>query len=181
MSDRAEPSPQRQVAIARPSFGSEEEKLLLETLRSGWVTQGPRVHEFERRFAERVGAREAVAVTSCTTGLFLSLHALDIGPGDEVIVPALTFIASANSVVHCGAAPVFVDVDPRTYNLDPERIESAVSERTRAILAVHQVGLPADLAHIETIAAEHDLIIVEDAACAVGSRSGGRPVGLART
>ena len=98
--------------MTRPAFGPEEERLLLETLRSGWVTQGPRVAEFEERFAAAVNAENAVAVSSCTAALFLSMHSLGIGPGDEVIVPSLTFIASVNAIVHVGAIPVFVDVDP---------------------------------------------------------------------
>jgi dTDP-4-amino-4,6-dideoxygalactose transaminase len=165
------------VPVARPCFDAEEERLLLEVLRSRWVTQGPRVEEFERRFAEAVGARHAVAVSSCTTGLFLAFHALGIGPGDEVIVPSLSFIATANSVVHAGATPVFADVEPRSYNLDPTAVAAAVGPRTRAILVVHQLGLPADLPRIEEIARRHGLAVVEDSACAVGSRLAGRPIG----
>jgi perosamine synthetase len=167
----------RVIPLAAPSFGAEEERALVETLRSGWVTQGPRVAEFERRFAERVGAREAVAVSSCTTALFLSLHVLGIGPGDEVVVPSLSFIASANAIVHCGGTPVFADVDPATLNLAPASVEEALSPRTRAILVVHQLGLPADLDPIEACARRVGVPIVEDAACAVGSRYRGRPVG----
>jgi dTDP-4-amino-4,6-dideoxygalactose transaminase len=167
----------RDVPVARPCFGAEEERLLLEVLRSRWVTQGPRVEEFEQRFAEAVGARHAVAVSSCTTGLFLAFHALGIGPGDEVVVPSLSFIATANSVVHAGATPVFADVEPRTYNLDPEAVAAAVGPRTRAILVVHQLGLPADLARIEEIARRRGIAVVEDSACAVGSRLAGRPIG----
>jgi dTDP-4-amino-4,6-dideoxygalactose transaminase len=167
----------RNVPVARPCFDAEEERLLLEVLRSRWVTQGPRVEEFERRFAEAVGARHAVAVSNCTTGLFLAFHALGIGPGDEVVVPSLSFIATANCVVHAGATPVFVDVEPRTYNLDPEAVAEAVGPRTRAILVVHQLGLPADLARIEAVARQHGLAVVEDSACAVGSRLAGMPIG----
>ncbi len=167
----------RRVPVAQPSFGSDEEARLLRTLRSGWVTQGPQVAEFEARFAEAVGAPEAVAVSSGTAALFLALHALGVGRGDEVVVPSLTFIASVNAVVHCGAEPVFVDVDPRSLNLDPERVAAAVGPRTRAILAVHQLGLPADLERLEAIAARHGLLLLEDAACAVGARQRGRPIG----
>jgi dTDP-4-amino-4,6-dideoxygalactose transaminase len=166
-----------EIPIARPCFGAEEERLLLEALRSRWVTQGPRVLEFEQRFAQRVGAAEAVAVSSCTTGLFLALRAFGIGPGDEVVVPSLSFIASANAIVHAGAAPVFADVEPRTYNLDPEAVAEAIGPRTRAILVVHQLGLPADLARIESVAREHGLALVEDAACAIGARQDGREIG----
>ena len=167
----------RRVPLARPCFGPEEEALLLETLRSGWVTQGPRVEEFEARFAEAVGAPCAVAVSNATTALFLALHALGIGPGDEVITPSLSFIASANAVVHTGASPVLVDVEPETCNLDPAAVEAAVGPRTRAILAVHQLGLPADLDALQAIAGRHGLVLVEDAACAVGARYRGRAIG----
>ena len=169
--------PARRVPVARPSFDEAEERALREVLRSGWVTQGPRVAEFERRFAERVGAAEAVAVSSGTAALFLSLHALGLGPGDEVVVPSLTFIASANAVVHCGAEPVLVDVDPRTYNIHAEVVEAALTPRTRAVVVVHQLGLPADLAPIQELARRHGLHVVEDAACAVGSRYRGHPIG----
>jgi dTDP-4-amino-4,6-dideoxygalactose transaminase len=167
----------RSVPLARPSFGAAEEDALRDVLRSGWVTQGPRVAEFERRFAVRVGAAEAVAVSSGTTALFLALHALGIGPGDEVIVPSLSFIASANCIAHCGATPVFADVDPRSYNLDPEAVRAALSPRSRALLAVHQLGVPAELDALQQIARSHGLPLVEDAACAVGARYQGRPIG----
>ncbi len=167
----------RRVPVTAPSFGAEEERLLLETLRSGWVTQGARVAAFEERFAAAVEAREAVAVSSCTAGLFLCLHASGIGPGDEVVVPALTFIATANAVVHAGATPVLADVDPRTYNLDPKAAEAAFSPRTRAVLLVHQLGMPADLPAFEALAAERGVLLLEDSACAVGSRLAGRPIG----
>ncbi len=165
------------IPVAKPSFDEAEEEAVRDVLRSGWVTQGPRVVEFEQRFAAVVGAAEAVAVTSATTALFLSLHALGIGPGDEVIVPSLSFIASANAIVHCGATPVFVDVDPRTYNLDPEAAAQAITTRTRAIVVVHQLGLPADLDALGAIAARHGLLVIEDAACAIGSRYRDRAVG----
>ena len=112
---------------------------------SGWVSQGPRVREFERAFAERVGAPDAVATTSCTTALHLALYVSGVGPGDEVIVPSLSFIATANAVWQCGATPVFADIDPLTYNLDPAAAERAITPRTKAIMPVHQVGLPADM------------------------------------
>jgi dTDP-4-amino-4,6-dideoxygalactose transaminase len=169
--------PRRRVAVAKPSFDEEEERLVLEVLRSGWVTQGPRVEEFERRFAALVGSADAVAVSSGTTALFLTLHVLGIGAGDEVIVPSLTFIASVNAIVHAGATPVLIDVDPRTYNLDPEAVEAAVTPRTRAIMLVHQLGMPADLDAIDAIGRRHGIHVVEDAACALGSSYKGRPIG----
>jgi dTDP-4-amino-4,6-dideoxygalactose transaminase len=165
------------VPLAKPSFGPEEEQRLLAVLRSGWVTQGPRVEEFEARFAAAVEAPHAVAVSSGTAALFLVLHALGLGPGDEVITPSLTFIATANAIVHAGATPVLVDVDPETYNVDPAAVAEAVTERTRGILLVHQLGLPADLDALEAVAARHGLFVLEDAACAVGARHRGRPIG----
>ncbi len=167
----------RRVPVARPTFGDREEALILEALRSGWVTQGPMVEKFEGAVARAVGAPQAVAVSSGTTALFLALHALGIGPGDEVVVPSLCFIAIANVVVHCGATPVFADVDPATYNLDPDAVAAALTPRTRAVLVAHQLGMPADLDAIEAVASRHALAVIEDAACALGSRYRGRPVG----
>lgn len=171
------PAPARRVPIARPSFDESEERLLGEALRSGWVTQGPFVERFEREVAARTGAREAVAVSSGTAALFLALHALGLGEGDEVIVPSLSFIAIANVVVHCGATPRFAEIDPRTYNLDPDSVGAAVNPRTRAILVAHQLGLPADMDRINAIARRHTLHVIEDAACAIGSTCNGVPVG----
>jgi perosamine synthetase len=167
----------RKIPVARHYFGREEEELVLTVLRSGWVSQGPRVAEFEQRFAEYVGAKHALAVSSCTTALHLALLALGIRPGDEVLCPSFSFIATANSIVHAGATPVFVDIDRLTYNLDPARIEAVISPRTRAILAVHQVGLPAAIDEISAIASRHNLVLLEDAACAIGSEYRGRRIG----
>ena len=165
------------VPVARPSFGAREERAVVEALRSGWVSQGPRVAEFERRFAQYVGAPEAVAVSSCTTALHLALVAAGIRPGDEVLCPSLSFIATANAIVYAGAKPVFVDIDPLTFNLDPGRIESAVTGRTKAILVVHQIGLPCALSEISEIAARRSLVVIEDAACAIGSEYDGQLIG----
>ena len=167
----------RTIPVARPSFDADEERLVLEVLRSRWVAQGARVEELEARFAEVVGARHAVAVSSGTAALFLSLHALGVGAGDEVVVPSLSFIASANAIAHTGATPIFVDVDPRTYNVEPASVAAAITDRTRAIMVVHQLGLPADLESIDAIAREAGTPIVEDSACAIGSRHRGRPIG----
>jgi perosamine synthetase len=167
----------RTIPVARPFFGREEEELILQVLRSGWVSQGPRVAEFEERFAEYVGANHAVAVSSCTTALHLAFLVLGIGPGDEVLCPSFSFVATANSIVHSGATPVFVDIERETYNLDPARIEEAITPRTRAILVVHQVGLPAALDEILAIAARCNLLVLEDSACAVGSEYRGRRIG----
>jgi len=138
------------IPVSRPTFGEAEETAVVEVLRSGWVTQGPRVAEFESKFAEYVGAPHAVAVSSCTTALHLALVAAGIKSGDEVLCPSLSFIATANAIVHAGAVPVFVDVDETTYNMDPNCIERAITPRTQAILVVHQIGLPAALDEILT-------------------------------
>jgi len=165
------------VPFAKPWFGGGETEAVGEVLASGWLTQGPRVEEFERAFAARVGAPEAVATTNCTTALQLSLYVSGVGPGDEVIVPSLSFIATANAVWQCGATPIFADIDPATCNLDPASAERAITRRTKAIMPVHQVGLPADMDAFALLADRHGLAIVEDAACAIGAEHQGRPIG----
>src|SRR5712691_9162266 len=127
------------IPIARPVLDEEEAMAAREAVLSGWVTQGPQVAAFEREFAEQVGTAHACAVSSCTTALHLALVGLGIGPGNEVITPSHSFIATANVIRYCGATPVFVDIDPDTYNLDPEQVAAAVTPRTRAVLAVHQI------------------------------------------
>ena len=144
---------------------------------SGWVTQGPKVAEFEHVFADRVGAKHAVAVSNGTTALHLALLAAGVGPGDEVIVPSLSFIATANVVRHCGADPRFADVDPQTFNLDIGAADAAIGPRTKAIMPVHQLGLPAELDGFRQLADAYGLALVEDAACALGAEYRGRPVG----
>jgi dTDP-4-amino-4,6-dideoxygalactose transaminase len=168
---------QLNIPITKPLFGEEEEKAVIEVLRSGWLVQGPKVGEFERIIAEYVGARHAVATSSCTTALHLALILQGIGPGDEVIVPSFTFIATANAVCYTGATPVFVDVDPRTYNIDPDCLEAAITPRTKAIMPVHQIGLAADMDRINAIARRHGLTVIEDAAPALGATYKGRRVG----
>jgi dTDP-4-amino-4,6-dideoxygalactose transaminase len=165
------------IPISKPFLTGAEGAAVAEVVASGWVSQGPRVREFEAAFAERVGAADAVATTSCTTALHLGLYALGVGPGDEVIVPSLSFIATANAVWQCGATPVFADIDPRTYNLDPEAAERAITPRTKAIMPVHQVGLPADMGAFLELGRRHGVEILEDAACAIGASYRGRPVG----
>jgi perosamine synthetase len=166
-----------EVPFAKPTLTGQEGAAVAAVIASGWVSQGPKVQEFERRFAERVGAAEAIAVSNCTTALSLALHVAGVGPGDEVIVPSLSFIATANSVWTLGATPVFADVDPLTYNLDPVAAERAITPQTKAIMPVHQVGLPADMDAFFAIADAHGLTIVEDAACAIGATYKGRPIG----
>jgi dTDP-4-amino-4,6-dideoxygalactose transaminase len=168
----------RSIPVARPWIGLEEEHAVAEVLRSGWVSQGSRVAEFERNFAEYVGAPHAVAVSSCTTALHLALIVAGIKPGDEVLCPSLSFIATANAIVYAGAVPIFVDVDPATYNIDPDCIQRAITARTRAILLVHQIGLPADLDEIRSLARQHNLQLIEDAACAIGAEYRGDRIGL---
>ena len=155
--------------ITKPTMGDEEIAAAAEALRSGWVSQGPAVARFEQAFAAYVDAPHACAVSSCTTALHLALLAVGVQPGDEVITVSHSFIATANSIRYCGALPVFVDILPETFNLDPNLIEAVVTERTRAILCVHQIGLPCDLAGILEIAGRHGLPVIEDAACAIGS------------
>src|SRR3954465_4842235 len=166
-----------EVPFTRPYFRGDEGAAVAEAVASGWVSQGPRVRAFEEAFAARHGAADAVAVTSCTTALQLALYVSGVGPGDEVIVPTMSFIASANAVWQCGGTPVLVDVEPETYNIDPAGIEAAITPRTKAIMPVHQMGLPADMDPITEIAARHGLAIVEDAACAIGASYKGRPIG----
>jgi perosamine synthetase len=165
------------IPITKPYLTGDEGAAVAAVVASGWLSQGPKVREFEAAFAERVGAVDAVAVTSCTTALHLALFALGIGRGDEVIVPSLSFIATANAVWQCGATPVFADIDARTYNLDPAAAERAITPRTKAIMPVHQVGLPADMDAFLELGRRYGLEIVEDAACAIGATYRGRPVG----
>jgi dTDP-4-amino-4,6-dideoxygalactose transaminase len=135
----------------------------------GWVTQGPEVEAFEREFAAHVGAEYACAVSSCTTALHLALLAVGVKAGDEVVTVSHSYIATANAIRYCGATPVFVDIEPGTYNMNPGLIERSISSRTRTILCVHQMGMPSNMSSIIEIAKRHNLVVVEDAACAIGS------------
>jgi perosamine synthetase len=158
------------IPIARPTIGEAELAAVRRPLESGWLTQGPEVAAFEREFAAFVGAPFACAVSNCTTALHLALRAVGIAAGDEVVTVSHSFIATANAIRYCGAIPVFVDVQPDTYNMDPARLEEAIGPQTRAILVVHQLGMPCDLRAILAIARRHGLPVVEDAACAAGSQ-----------
>ncbi len=165
------------IPITIPMTGEEEALAAAEVVRSGWLTQGPKVAEFERAVAGYCGTEHAVAVANCTVALQLSMVVLGVGPGDEVICPSMSFIATANAIVHTGATPVFADVDPGTYNLDPEAAEAAITSRTKVIMPVHQIGMPADLDRFNEIGKKHGVKILEDAACAIGSRYKGHIIG----
>lgn len=170
-------SPTKMIPVARPYLGAEEEQAVIEVLRSGWVTQGPRVAEFEQKFAAYISCEHAIAVSSCTTALHLALLASGIGSGDEVICPSLSFIATANAIAHTGATPIFGDIDLETYNLDPDHVEEVITSRTKAILVVHQIGLPAEMNALLALAAKHGLLLIEDAACSIGSEYDGQLIG----
>jgi perosamine synthetase len=165
------------IPIMKPWLGEEEARAAAETVASGWVAQGPRVAAFEEAVARRVGAAYGVAVSSCTTALHLSLIVLGIGPGDEVVVPSLSFIATANAALYVGARPVFADVEPDTLNLSADTIKQALSPRTKAVILVHQAGVPADLDAVHALCDPLGVAVVEDAACAIGSSYHGRPIG----
>ncbi len=166
-----------EIPITRPWLGAAETQGVAEALEDRWVGQGPRVAQFERRLAARVGASQAVALSSGTTALHLALVATGLGPGDEVIVPALSFIATANAVRMVGGRVVFADVDPATLNLDPADAARRITPRTRGIIVVHQLGLPADLTRLGDLADKHHLTLIEDAACALGSSWRNTPIG----
>ena len=166
----------RSIQISLPSTGEEEWQACREPLMSGWLTQGPKVAAFENAFAERHGVKHALATTSCTTGLHLILAAMGIGPGDEVIIPAFTWVATANVVLYCGATPVFADVDRATNNIAPADIARKLSPRTRAVIVVHLFGLCADMDAIRAVVPAN-VKIIEDAACAAGASYKGAPAG----
>lgn len=159
----------KNIPIAKPWIGEAEAEAAKRAIISGWVTQGPEVAGLETDFATYVGANHACAVSNCTTALHLALLAVGVEPETEVITVSHSYIATANSIRYCGATPVFVDIEPHTYNINPTLIESVISDRTRAILVVHQMGMPCDLKSILAIARRYNLPVIEDAACAIGS------------
>ena len=170
-------TPPMQVPIARTQLSEDEIQSVLAPLRSGWLVQGLKVREFEEKWSAFTGAKHSIAVTSCTTGLHLALAGLGFGPGDEAIVPAFTWIATANVVEHLGGRVVFCDIDPVTFNIDVNQLDAKITPRTRAILPVHLFGLPANMDQVIQIAEPRNIHVVEDAACGFGSRIGGRHVG----
>lgn len=165
----------RTIQISQPMMGQEEWEATREPIFSGWITQGPKVAEFEKLFAERHRVKHAIAVSNCTTALHLALVALDIKPGDEVMVPAFTWVSTANAVMYCGAIPVFIDVDIITFNVNTNEIKKKITSKTKAIIPVHLFGLCANVDEIKRIAPE--LKIIEDGACAAGAGIGDRPAG----
>lgn len=167
----------RIIPLAQPDIGEEEIRLVNEVLRSGWLSMGPKVGEFEAKFAKYIGTGHAIAVNSGTSGLHLCMNAIGIKKGDEVITSPFSFIASSNSVLFADGKPVFVDIDPDTLNIDPEKIEAAITENTKAILPVHVFGQPCEMDAIMDIAKEHDLAVIEDACEAVGAEFNGRKAG----
>jgi dTDP-4-amino-4,6-dideoxygalactose transaminase len=173
----AAPVAQRTIPVMQPWLGQAEADAASEAVLSGWVAQGPRVAEFEAAFARRVQACDAVAVSSCTTGLHLALVLAGVGAGDAVIVPSLSFIATANVVRHVGATPVFADVDASTQNLTPSTIAQAISADTRAVILVDQAGVPADIDAVRELCEPLGITVVQDAACAIGATWQGEPVG----
>jgi dTDP-4-amino-4,6-dideoxygalactose transaminase len=165
------------LPFARPSLGEEEIREVVDTLRSGWITTGPKTERFAAEFLEYVGGRHAVPVASATAGLHAALLALGVGPGDEVVTTPLTFVATLNTIVHCGAAPVLVDVDAATLQMRVENVEASLTPRTKAIVPVHYVGQPVDLDPLLALAASRGIAVLEDAAHAVGTEYKGRRIG----
>lgn len=169
---------QPRINVMKPWLGEEETQALAEVISSGWVAQGPKVAEFERAFASHQGVEYGVATSSCTTALHLACVVAGLGPGDEVIVPSFSFIATANAPTYVGATPVFADVDPATGTLTADTVREVLSPATRAIIAVDQAGMPVDIGPLRELCDEHGLVLIEDAACGAGAEYGGAPVGV---
>ncbi len=165
------------IPYSRPYLDEAEYAEVMHTLKSGWLSRGPKVSTFEREFAQMLGVRHAIAVNSCTSALFLGLKARGIGPGDEVITTAMTFVSTANVIIHTGAIPVFVDIDPQTLTIDPAAVEAAVTSKTKAVIPVHFAGQSCDMDALKQIAKRHHLFLLEDAAHAVGSLYKGKKIG----
>jgi perosamine synthetase len=165
------------IPVAKPYLTEEEARSAHDTILTNWVTQGPKVQEFEEKFAAYCGAKYAVAMSNCTTALHLSMIVAGVKTGDEVICPSMSYIATANCIMYVDAKPVFAEVDPATFNIDPVHAEKLITSRTKAILIVHQVGLPADIDAFRSLCSRYNLKLIEDAACAVGSSYKGKRIG----
>ena len=165
------------IPIAKPYLTEDEAQAAYDTILTGWITQGPKVQEFEEKFAAYTGARYAVAVSNCTTALHLAMIVAGIGAGDEVICPSMSYIATANAIKYVGATPVFAEVQKDTYNLDPIDVEKRITPKTKAILLVHQIGMPADIDAFKALCNKYNLKLIEDAACAAGSAYKGKKIG----
>ena len=165
------------IPITKTVFDEEELRLIQEPLKSGWVVQGKYVKQFEDRFSEFIGTGNSIATTSCSTALHLSVAALGLKPGDEVLVPAFTWVSTANCVEYMGATPIFVDIDPVTFNIDVKKIEEKISSKTKGIIPVHLFGLVAEMDPIIRIAEENNIWIIEDAACGFDSWYKGKHAG----
>lgn len=165
------------IPVAKPFLDRDDAQNAYDTILTGWVTQGPRVQEFEEKFAQYVGSKYAVAMSNCTTALHLAMVVAGVSAGDEVICPSMSYVASANSIRYVGAKVVFAEVNPVTYNLDIEDVRKKITPNTKAILLVHQIGLPADIDVFKKLCEEKNLILIEDAACAAGSEYKGKKIG----
>jgi perosamine synthetase len=166
------------IPVAKPYLKEDDAQAAYDTILTGWVTQGPKVEEFERKFAEYVGSKYAVAVSSCTTALHLAMIVAGIKENDEVICPSMSFIATANSIAYTGATPVFADVNKETYNIDINHVKTLITKKTKAVLIVHQIGMPADIDAFKELCTQKNLILIEDAACAAGSAYKGKKIGF---
>ncbi len=165
------------IPVAKPFLGEEEAQSAYETILSGWVTQGPKVEEFENNFAKYVGSKYAVAISNCTTALHLAMIVADVKDGDEVICPSLSYVATANAIRYVNASPIFAEVNAETYNIDIAHTKSLITPKTKALLIVHQIGMPADIDAFKELCQERNLILIEDAACASGSAYKGNKIG----
>ena len=165
------------IPIAKPFLTKDEAQGAYDTILTGWVTQGPKVEEFEKKFCEYTGAKYAAAVSNCTTALHLAMIISEIGAGDEVITPSMSYVASANCIKYVGATPVFGEVDKETYNLNVSHAESLITEKTKAIILVHQLGMPADIDAFRKLTDKYKIKLIEDAACAIGSSYKGKKIG----
>lgn len=165
------------IPVAKPYLDAQDAQNAYDTILTGWVTQGPKVQEFEEKFAQYTGAKYAVAVSNCTTALHLAMIVAGVGEGDEVICPSMSYIATANCIRYVGAKVVLAEVNPETYNIDIEDVKRLISPKTKAILIVHQIGMPADIASFATLCKEKNILLIEDAACAAGSAYKGGKIG----